>query len=421
MSRVVYLIVLLFLISLLGWRFYSFYQEKPDYNDGQVFRLEVVLQEEPELSNRGQRFAVTDAYNQTMYVTAEAFPRFHYGQALMLSGALQEKELDDGRVLFSLYYPEVTRKADSDNAVIGLASAIRSQSQSLFENTLPPTSASLLMGIVFGAKEHFPDDFFDALQATGVLHVIAASGMNVTFIAAALLFGLGALMRRQLALIFGCCGIVFYVFLVGFEPSIIRASIMAILAFGASLLGRQHFAALAVLMSAYMMLLFQPGFLIDLGFQLSFLATLSIIYVKPLIPLPQNFFTESISTTLAAQLGTLPLLISVFGQFGLLSLLVNALVLWVVPIVMLVGSLSAVIGLVFPPLAQLILLLALPFLVFFEVVVRYFGTSNWVLNIGTIPWQFGIGYYLFIAAWITLHKPSHKPVSLRESLALEKF
>ncbi|MBA3724062.1 MAG: ComEC/Rec2 family competence protein [Candidatus Levybacteria bacterium] len=414
-------VVSLLLISLLCWRFHAFYQEKPEYSDGQGIRLEVVLQEEAELSNRGQQFAVTDAYNQTIYVTAEAFPRLHYGQSLSLSGDLQKKELDDGRVLFSLYYPKVTHQVNAETVAIGLASAIRSQSQRLYENTLPPTSASLLMGIVFGAKEHFPDDFFDALQATGVLHVIAASGMNVTFIAAALLFGLGAFLRRQLALILGCFGIIFYVFLVGFEPSIIRASIMAILAFGASLFGRQHFAALAVLMSAYMMLLFQPGFLIDLGFQLSFLATLSIIFIKPLIPLPQNFFTESLSTTLAAQLGTMPLLLSVFGQFGLLSLLVNALVLWVVPIVMLVGSLSAVLNLIFPPLAQVIVILALPFLVFFEVVVRYFGTSNWVLDGSAVPWHFGIGYYLFIVAWITLKKPSHKPVSLRESLALEKF
>jgi competence protein ComEC len=87
------------------------------------------------------------------------------------------------------------------------------------------------MGMVFGANEKFPSDFRQALQTIGVLHVIAASGMNVTFVSAALLYTLGLFLKRRTALVFGMAGIVFYVFLVGFQPSILRASIMGILAF----------------------------------------------------------------------------------------------------------------------------------------------------------------------------------------------
>jgi competence protein ComEC len=382
-----------------------FYQEKPVYRNGQLLILEVVLQEEPELSNKGQKFAVTDAYNQTLYITYEAFPRLHFGQVLQIEGELQEIKLEDGRILYSMYHPDVAVRADSMGFIPGLASAIRNQSKIVFESTLPPVSASLLMGIVFGAKEHFPDDFFNALQTTGVLHVIAASGMNVTFIAAALLFTLSRFMRRQLALVIGCFGILFYVFLVGFEPSIIRASIMAVLAFSASLFGRQHIAAFAVLVSAYTMLLYQPGFLFDIGFQLSFFATLGILFIKPLLPLPQNFFAETISTTIAAQLGTLPILLGVFGEVGLLSLLVNALVLWTVPFVMLLGSLAVVCNFVFMPLAQMLLFASLPLLSFFEYVVMLFGRSDWILHIPPLPKVFWLGYYCVAAAFILTKKP----------------
>ena len=111
------------------------------------------------------------------------------------------------------------------------------------------------MGIVFGAKEQFPTNFWNDIQATGVLHVIAASGMNVTFVSAALLYTLGLFFRRQTALVIGSLGIIFYVFLVGFQASILRASIMGLLAFGAGLLGRQQIAAIAIFISRYLLLL----------------------------------------------------------------------------------------------------------------------------------------------------------------------
>lgn len=393
------------LCGILAWRFALFYQEKPVYTDGQEIVLRSALHEEPELSNKGQKFSVKDSFNQRIYVTAVAFPRLHYGQVIMLHGALNERELEDGRVLFSMYQPEITVITASEGMIAGWANGLREHSKLLFEGILPPVPASLLMGIVFGAKEHFPDSFFDALQVTGVLHVIAASGMNVTFVSAGLLFGLSHFMRRQFALIAGCLGIVFYLFLVGFEPSIVRASLMALLAFGASVLGRQHIAAYALVVSAYVMLVYQPGFLFDLGFQLSFTATLGILFVKPLFPFHQNFFTESIATTLAAQIGTLPLLLGVFGQVGVLSLLVNALVLWIVPIVMLLGSVAVIIGLFFEPVAQLLLLLSLPFLGYFENIVTFFGNSNWIVHIPKLPVGVWIGYYLFGIAFILLRKP----------------
>ncbi|MGH9856634.1 MAG: ComEC/Rec2 family competence protein, partial [Acidobacteriota bacterium] len=315
---------------------------------------------------------------------------------LDISGKLDAKQVSEERTIYLLYQPKILVQKEAANSVAALAQHIRQRTKALYESALPPVSSSLLMGMVFGAREQFPDDFWNALQTTGVLHVIAASGMNVTFVSAALLFTLGAFLKRQLALVIGCLGIIFYVFLVGFEPSILRASLMGLLAFGASLLGKQYFAVFAVLVSGYVLLLWQPGFLFDVGFQLSFLATLGILFLKPIFDRRLGKFGvlgESFTTTLAAQLGTLPILLGVFGQFGLLSLLVNALVLWTIPVIMFFGSLGAIFGLVFVPLGKLFLFVSLPFLLFFETVVAFFGGIDWVLHISELPLAFWIGYY----------------------------
>src|SRR6185369_16145244 len=104
-----------------------------------------------------------------------------------------------------------------------------------------------------------------------------------------------------------------------------------------------------------------------------------------------------------------PILLGTFGTFGVLSVLVNMLVLWTVPILMLFGSLAVIIGLVVPPLGKILLLLSLPFLLFFEAVVRFFGSLGWNLQLDGLPWEMMVGYYLVLAAVMLLiqKKKSH--------------
>ena len=113
---------------------------------------------------------------------------------------------------------------------------------------------------------------------------------------------------------------------------------------------------------------------------------------------------ETITTTFAAQLGTLPILLGVFGQIGLLSVLVNALVLWTIPLLMIFGSLAAIIGLVFPFIGELFLYPMLPSLVYFQTVVSYFGQSDWVLQVNNVPPEIWIGYYCLLGGWVFFQK-----------------
>lgn len=404
-------VIIFILLLVLIFRFHGFYQANPPYHAGQQVILTTTLQQEPALSYKGQKFSIKTPTNQFISISTDTYPRYHFGQVVTVTGRLRAYTFPDGQTILTLYRPTIILKKYADNPVAAIANGIRARTRSLYTHVLPPVSASLLMGMIFGANEKFPQDFRQALQTTGVLHVIAASGMNVTFISAALLFSLGLFMKRRMTIVIGGLGIIFYVFLVGFQPSILRASIMGLLAFGAAILGRQHIAIFGLLVSGYLLLLWHPNYLFDVGFQLSFLAIMGIMFLKPLLDRPLGkagrlgkFGGETVTTTLAAQLGTLPVLLSVFGQFGILSIFVNTIVLWTIPYIMLFGSIAAITGLLFPFVGQLFLYPAYPFLIYFESVVAFFGKSSLVLHSNPLPPAVWIGYYFILGSWVLLNK-----------------
>ena len=401
-----YIVSALLIVALLG-RFYGYYETLPDYEKNPTIQTMVTLQESPEMSNKGQRFSIKDSHNQTIFVTTAVTPQYHTGQVLRIDGTVRVSKNEKYNGLVSISYPKIRVISDSASVFVHVANVFREKSKILYDRSLPPVSASLLAGIVFGAKEQFPDDFLASLRNTGVMHIVAASGMNIAFVAGGCVFVFGRILRRQYAIILASIGVVFYVFMVGMQPSIIRAGIMGLLAFGAVLTGRQQFAFWAVLVSGYGMLVYQPGYLFDLGFQLSFMATLGIICLQPIVPFPKKLFFEVLSTTLSAQIATVPLLLSMFGTVGMYSLLVNMLILWIIPIVMILGTAGAIVGLISTVVGQSILLLSLPLFLYAEWIISYFGNMGGVMQVSLFPWQFIVAYYLFLIA-IVVHKHTWK-------------
>jgi competence protein ComEC len=150
----------------------------------------------------------------------------------------------------------------------------------------------------------------------------------------------GRLKRRQ-ATIIALIALSAYVSL-SFGPSMIRAAIMASLAIVAQSLGRQKAALWLLLLTAWGMLLYQPWWVYDTGFQLSFAATIGIILLEPIISaktvLLPNMIAEMVSTTLAAQIVTLPIISATFGSIAIIGIIANISVIWMVPGVMMVGA-----------------------------------------------------------------------------------
>jgi len=415
------------LLSILTFRFYFFYQNQPQFQDGQDLSFKTRIFSQPHTFGSRQTFTA-NYENQKIRITTGRFPELNYGETVLISGPVKILKIDgvsSQDSLLLIYYPKI-EKVKNDSGLVGASlkviSSLRQELINLFSKTLPTPASSLLMGIIFGIKEQMPKDFSDNLKTTGVFHVIAASGMNVTLVGGFISAFFAFFLKRQIAIILSIIGIIFYAVLAGLEASIIRASIMGVLVFSSQIMGRQSLAVNGLALAGFAMLFIDPSLIFDIGFQLSFAATLGLVYIRPLFERRQrtdsridilekkkpNMFTVGIggdiSTTISAQIITMPILLANFGTYSIYSILVNGIVLWTVPILMIVGGVGAILGLILEPLGKLLIYLCYPLLLYFESVVRFFGTMGGIIAIQSLSFEFIAGYYCLLASVLILFR-----------------
>ena len=407
-----YFLVLAFLLITLFLRFFLFYQNQPYYKDGQHISFETTLLSEPKIVGNQQRMSANLDGGNRILISISLYPQFHYGDTLHIYGVLKDKVLKNGNTVLVMYFPKIETVKDNKNLFLAVASFIRQKAISLFEKTLPATSSGLLLGIVFGVEESLPIELADSLRISGVFHVVAASGMNVAFVGGFLSSIFGFFLNRQMAIVLSIIGILFYAVLAGLEPSILRASIMGILVFTGQIIGRQNLSLYGLFLAGFAMLFWSPNIIFDIGFQLSFLATAGLLYIRPLferskkvkVILNRSVVGEGVVTTIAAQAATLPILVSNFGSYSLWSIVANALVLWTIPTLMVVGGVGVMIGMILKPLGGIFLYLSLPFLLYLEKVISVFASFRGVVNLDVFPWQFTLSYYSFLIAFVLSFK-----------------
>ena len=218
----------------------------------------------------------------------------------------------------------------------------------------PGPYAAFLKGILLGSRSSIPSWLLDAFQATGVTHIIALSGFNISIIADTI----SRVLRRFYVSPRGTFWISLFVItlftlMVGASSSIVRASLMGILVLLAAKEGRRYQGPNALVFVGALMVLHNPAILrFDVAFQLSFLATAGLLFVAPRLGptfhfLPEFFgFRTNMVTTLAAQIMVLPLLLYYFGGVSLVSPFTNILILSFMPLTMLFGFFAGLIGMV---------------------------------------------------------------------------
>jgi competence protein ComEC len=384
-------------------RFFLFYNHRIVAHDGQHIEFSKLL-----LSD-------IDGYRNTVSFTTilpNSFPpqrvrvitssneQLHYGQNILISGNLKTSLPDQKSAVWTISFPKIRHIQWYGTMLFNTLYTLRTSIESVYGVSLSDIDSSLLLGIVFGIQGNMPKDFSQDLQKTGVTHVIAASGMNVTMVAGFLIAFFGKLTSKKTAIMLSLLGLILYALFAGLQPSILRATLMGICVFSAQLLGRQYHSIYVLFIVGFIMLFLSPQLLFDIGFQLSFLSTIGIILIQPILP-AKNILSGDIATTIAAQITTIPILLINFGQYSLLSVVVNALVLWLIPFLMIIGSLAAVVGLLIPILAKPILLLSLPLLWYFECIVSFFASLPILLKLSDFSYLLLIGYYFLVIAVVS--------------------
>jgi len=345
--------VLVFIIRLF------IFNKSLKFFNGHKIRISAKVSQEPSKFSNSQKFNL-EGFN--FYLPK--YPQVNYGDKVVVEGTVE-----DGKVINA----KLIDLIKNENVLLGF----RKKIISFYQSSLPQPYSSLVAGIILGYKSEQTSIFWNQLRKTGTMHVVVASGMNVIFVAGFLMSIFLTFFSRRKSALLVLIGVWIYAFISGFEAPIVRSSIMFSIALVAQLFGRLSFSINALFLSVLVMLVIKPAWIYDLGFILSFTATASLMLftkkVDKFLKYIPKYIKTDLKTTLAAQIGVAPILFVTFGEFNLLSPLVNTLILWAVPLIMIIGSLGGLVGLIIPSLGKLILYLSYPLTWYFVSIVGIFS------------------------------------------------
>ncbi len=335
---------------------------------------------DPDIREKNQRLTIEmrteDAVTHVL-VVAPMYPSVRYGETIQVSGKLEEPETfetDSGRtfrydkflakdsiflVMQRASVEVVGERSGIADSLRGALSDMKFAGIDALATALPEPESSLASGLLLGGKQGLGKDLLDEFIRSGLVHIVVLSGYNV-MIVAEFIMRLSALVAKNAAPYAGGISILVFVLMAGAGPASIRAGIMACIAVYARATGRTYDAVRALLLAGILMLLANPLTLAyDPGFQLSFVATLGLIYGAPILErylswIRSDFLREIVASTLAAQIAVLPLLLYQNGLFSIVALPANVLVLPFVPVAMLLSFVALLAGLVIPVLAPAI-------------------------------------------------------------------
>lgn len=264
---------------------------------------------------------------------------------------------------------------------------------------LPSPQAELLSGILLGQNKDLPVSFKLALRDTSTLHIVVASGQNLS-VAAGLFLGLAGFIRRRTAIILSLLVAIVYTLLTGLQVPILRAAIMFALSSSAAFFGRVKDSWRILILTAGLMLLINPYWISDLSFQLSFLATFGVIVAAPILlkylkswPL----IGVDLAVTLGAQLLVTPVIIQNFHQLSFVSILSNLLIGWSVPFIMIVGAMMLLTSFISVNLVWVLSLTVNALLTYFIYIVSFFAQLPFAWEyMGEQGWVVWAGYYIVV-------------------------
>lgn len=251
--------------------------------------------------------------------------------------------------IINCYRPDDVKVIESNEAKLpNIIFTARKEIDRIIKLLYDSESSALLKGILLADRSDIDYEIKNSFINSGVIHVLAVSGLHVGFISTILFLILGRTDIR-IKYILTIIGIIIFLIITGNPPSVFRASIMAIVYLITKLTNRSTNGYNSLALASVILLLINPNELFNPGFQLSFSAVLSILVVYPIIS--KGIKSSKINKTvkniilfscvsLAAQIGTLPFTIIYFNKLSLVSLLTNIIVIPLIGIIVSIGILS---------------------------------------------------------------------------------
>lgn len=327
--------------------------------------------DEPNAGEINQKFTVEtqiDKSKTDILVTADLGGDFKYGDRVNLSGKLEKPEnfiTDQGKefdyvnylrkdgILYVIKNPKVEVSSRNNGSVVkSILFYAKEKFLEKMGKAIPDPENLLMGGLILGEKASFDQAMRQSFVNTGTIHIIALSGYNVTIVAEWIMklfsafpvnVGIGA----------GILTVLLFIIMTGGSSTAVRAGIMATLALVARATGRNYDVARALLLAGVLMVLVNPFILaFDVSFQLSFIATIAVIFLAPKVEqyfqwVPEKFgLRDIVSVTVAAYVFVMPFILYKMGNLSMVALPANILILPFIPFTMLLGFLTGFSGLI---------------------------------------------------------------------------
>ncbi len=363
-----------------------------------------------------------------LLVRAPLFPRVSYGDTLTFSCRLEKPEPFNGfaydkllasrGILAKCSFPQfIFVSSGESNKLLKIVLSFKESIVGRLRYLFNEPHGSFVSGLLFGGSASLSDNLRDDFSRTGLTHILAASGVNVSLFSVVLLHWLllSPLGRRKGLIVAGVL-LFFYIIAAGATPAVVRAGIMAGLIILQLAIGRQARMVNVLLLTLAVMLLVNPRLLLDdIGFQLSFVATSALLFFHPVVEKWFEFIPNTlglrtaISSSLVAICFTLPILIWDFGQVSLISPLANAIILPFVPFLMAVALVALVASILFLPLGQIVALVGIALSFIILRLVTFFGS----LQFASVPIAYShviaiaIAVFLFTIVFYKRHSLLH--------------
>lgn len=318
--------------------------------------------------------------------------------------------------VFAKNYNIHEKGSGNTNFLVKTGAILRERIVTVIDKSLPKEQAGLLNGMLIGYRDGLSKDVQTAFSDSGLSHVMAVSGMNVAFIIIPLVFVFKKLrIGQKAANVIIIAVLLLFVYITGFSPSVVRAVIMGVIVLLGQVIMRETDIYTSLSLAAILLLLYNPYNLFDIGFQLSFCATLSLVFFYKNIKDKLNFrfmpeiISSTLAATIAAQIGVLPIIVFYFNKVSIVSLISNLLVVPLVGLVTILGFMMAIIGQVSIVLSQYIGYVNCSLLTFILYVVKISSQLPFAVIKAVTPSPAAILSYYALILFFFWYKPVFRP------------
>ena len=423
--RVVFIVLMLVFGMILAF-FRASHELEGEYTVRQFYDKNVIvvgaIDGDPETDEKGTKFKLKGlrfGENEevklagNLYISEYKNEKLARGDSVALVGKMSA---GFGTYVGYMYRPRIIRHLRPEPGDLILK--VRNWFSARIKKLIEEPQANLGMSYLLGMKSGLPDDLNENLRIVGLVHIVVASGAHLSILVdiAKKIFGR---ISRMASLLFSLLFILFFMALVGWTPSILRAGVMAILTLITWYVGRKISPIRMITLVMAGTLLINPMFIINLGWLLSFASFGGIMIIGPRFTKffygdkKPGFIGETVTTTLSATLMTLPITLYYYGTISLISVAANLLILPTLPYAMGLVFLTGVVSGI-PGLETVVAFVTQKLLDFHIAVVNFFGEmSYFLIKIPQyIPWVFLIYLLIIVPLLIGLFK--QKMVKLRQ-------